>query len=106
MCSTRVIGSILKQLKMSADGIDMERNFHSRFCFHQLFHGCIQSYGNPPALEVSLEISHELELLIKSQSRYNELQDIANSDVMFLNEAAVIHVGEYTHEESRPICQT
>ena len=51
------------------------------------------------ALEVPLQVAHELELLRGREAADNELQNRPDGDVVLANEAAVVDVGEDTHEE-------
>ena len=55
--------------------------------------------GHALALKVSLEVSHEVELLREREAADDRLQNRAHGDVVLADEAAVVHVGEDAHEE-------
>ena len=59
----------------------------------------LQLHQDALTFQVPFEVRHELKLLVNGKTADNRLEDGADSDVVLANEAAVVHIGEYTHEE-------
>ena len=69
-----------------------------------MFLGLSELDGDTLPFEVPLQVAHELELLLDGEPADDELQNRANGDVCFADEAAVVDVGEDAHEESVIAC--
>ena len=57
---------------------------------------------NTLSCQIPFQISQQFKLLIHRQSADNSLQNAADSNVMFTNQAAVIYVYENSHQEPCP----
>lgn len=57
-------------------------------------------YGcDPSSQHILLQVSHQLQLLLYRQPADYHLQYGSYSDVVLPNQAAVVHVGEHSHQE-------
>lgn len=52
------------------------------------------------ALQISLQVRHELQLLVHGEPTDDHLEDRSHCDMVFADETAVIHICEDAHEES------
>ena len=57
--------------------------------------------GNALALEIALEVGHEVELLVDRQAADDRLEHRPDGDVVLSDDTAVVDVCEDAHEEPR-----